>query len=983
MDWHHPDYLPRRPWDKRPTDDADFDRYRQYLKNQVHELMTNYGDIGVMWFDGEWERTWTHEHGLDLYNDVRNIKPDIIVNNRVDKGRQGMRGMTRAGGFAGDFGTPEQEIPATGLPSVDWETCMTMNDTWAFKKQDHNWKSSEDLIRKLVDVASKGGNFLLNVGPTAEGLIPQPSVERLRDIGKWMKLNDEAIYGTSASPFQTLPWGRCTQTVLDASNSRLYLHVFEWPQDGRLRVPGLLSEPIEAHLLIHMRTQSGIRHVNVSRDGDALVLRLPSEAPDPIDTVVVLDIVGSPDVCEPPAIAADSDIFVDTLDVSVSSDREGVEIRYTTDGSQPTADSPLVKGPIGVTKTSAVSARAFRDGKPVSGVSQATFTKVEPRPAVKADSLMNGLRYEYYEGDWTQLPVFDQVSVVKSGTVANFQFSPRNRDEHFGFRYRGYINVPHDGVYTFCTTSDDGSCLYVGEQLVVDNDGLHGMLGKSAVVALAVGLHPITVTFFEKTGGDGLEVSYAGPGIEKQRIPDEVLMSSQQTQLLKPTPRQLAWQELEFHAFVHFGVNTFTDREWGDGTEDPRIFNPTELDARQWVRVFKNAGMKQVVMSAKHHDGFCLWPSKYTEHSVKNSPWRGGKGDLVREVAEACREAGLKLGIYLSPWDRHEPSYGDSPRYNEHYKSQLTELLTNYGPIHEVWFDGACGEGPDGKKQVYDWEGYISVIRRLQPEAVIFSDAGPDIRWVGNERGFAGATNWSTLRRGEFYPGTPKYKQLTEGHEEGTHWVPAECDVSIRPGWFYHASQDDQVKSLERLLDIYYKSVGRNGVLLLNVPPDRRGLIHENDTARLAEFRAVIDETFRHNLATGQAATADNVRANQPQYGANRTLDGDYRTYWTTDAGVHSAMLTVELGKPVTFDRAMIQEATTLGQRVRSFAIKVWDGHRWQTIAEGTTIGYKRLLRFDPVTASRVRLTIRDARACPAIGEFGLFKASPREETHD
>jgi alpha-L-fucosidase len=502
-------------------------------------------------------------------------------------------------------------------------------------------------------------------------------------------------------------------------------------------------------------------------------------------------------------------------------------------------------------------------------------------------------------------------------------------------------------------------------------------------VTRAPSLHPITAPFPEKTGDDGLEVSYAGPGIDEQRIPDGALSSGQVTRILTPTPRQLAWQELEFHAFVHFGVNTFTDREWGDGTEDPRIFNPTQLDARQWLKVFKDAGMKQVVLSAKHHDGFCLWPSKYTEHSVKNSPWRDGKGDLVREVADACRETGLKLGIYLSPWDRHEPSYGDSPRYNEHYRNQLTELLTNYGPIHEVWFDGACGEGPNGKKQVYDWDGYIAVIRKLQPDAVIFSDAGPDIRWVGNERGYAGTMNWSTLRRDEFYPGTPKYKQLTEGHEDGTHWVPAECDVSIRPGWFYHASQDDQVKSLAQLVDIYYKSVGRNGVLLLNVPPDRRGLIHENDAARLAEFRAVIDQTFRHNLAAGQAATADNVRANQQQYGASRTLDGDYRTYWTTDDGVHAATLTVELDKPATFDRAMIQEAIALGQRVRSFAIEAWDGRAWRTIAEGTTIGYKRLLRFNPVTAPRVRLTIRDARACPAIGEFGLFKASPREERHD
>ncbi len=459
----------------------------------------------------------------------------------------------------------------------------------------------------------------------------------------------------------------------------------------------------------------------------------------------------------------------------------------------------------------------------------------------------------------------------------------------------------------------------------------------------------------------------------------ETLMNTEQSRLLTPAPRQLAWQEMGFHAFIHFGINTFTDREWGDGTESPKLFDPTQPDARQWVKVFKDAGMKQVILSTKHHDGFCLWPSKYTEHSVKSSPWRNGKGDLVREVADACHEAGLKFGVYLSPWDRHEPTYGDSARYNEFYKNQLTELLTNYGPIHEVWFDGACGEGPNGKKQVYDWDGYIELIRKLQPEAVIFSDAGPDIRWVGNEHGFAGETNWATLRRDEFYPGTPEYKQLTEGHENGTHWVPAECDVSIRPGWFYHPDQDDKVKSLNQLMDIYYKSVGRNAVLLLNVPPDRRGLIHENDAARLAEFRAVIDDTFKTNLATGAAASASNVRDNSPDYAAANVIDGNRRTHWATDDGVIQATLTVDLGRPKTFDRALLQEETKLGQRVRAFAIEVWDGDAWRRIATGTTIGYKRLLRFPAVTTSRVRLLITEARAGPAISAFGLFKASPRE----
>ncbi|HRW55595.1 MAG TPA: alpha-L-fucosidase, partial [Phycisphaerae bacterium] len=345
----------------------------------------------------------------------------------------------------------------------------------------------------------------------------------------------------------------------------------------------------------------------------------------------------------------------------------------------------------------------------------------------------------------------------------------------------------------------------------------------------------------------------------------------------RPTPRQLAWQQVELQAFVHFGINTFTDREWGDGTESPALFNPTELDARQWISTLGRAGMNQVILSARHHDGFCLWPSRYTEHSVKHSPWRDGHGDLVREVSEACRELGLRFGIYLSPWDRHEPSYG-TDAYNDYYVNQLTELLTNYGPIHEVWFDGACGEGPNGRKQVYDWPRYIEVVRRLQPDAVIFSDAGPDVRWVGNENGFADETNWSTLRRNEFRPGGPNYRELTHGHADGAYWTPAECDVSIRPGWFYHAAEDDKVKSLSELLDIYDKSVGRNGVLLLNVPPDRRGLIHENDARRLAEFRDAIEATFRDNLALGKRVVPGPGEMDASQGQRSAIVDGDLKT---------------------------------------------------------------------------------------------------------
>jgi len=436
-----------------------------------------------------------------------------------------------------------------------------------------------------------------------------------------------------------------------------------------------------------------------------------------------------------------------------------------------------------------------------------------------------------------------------------------------------------------------------------------------------------------------------------------------QSVLVRPTPQQLAWQEMEFIAFTHFGINTFTNREWGTGREDPKLFNPTAFDANQWVRVFKQAGMKMIILTAKHHDGFCLWPSKFTDHSVKNSPWRGGKGDVVREVAEACRRGGLKFGIYLSPWDRHEHTYGDSPAYNRFFMNQLTELLTNYGQVTEVWFDGACGEGPNGRRQVYDWPAYYALIRRLQPNALI-AICGPDIRWVGNESGVARQSEWSVQ------PANP-----TRHGKSGLVWYPAECDVSIRPGWFYHPQHDTRVKSLKHLVDIYFKSIGRNSVLLLNVPPDRRGLIHENDARRLRELRAYLDATFRTNLAEGRKATASSVL--DPAHGPEKALDADPTTWWMAAEDDSSATIEIDLGEATTFNVSMLQEHIALGQRVEEYAIEAWDGKGWKTFAQGTTIGHKKLDRFPEVTARRVRIIIRRSRANPTLRAFGLFRAPP------
>ena len=441
-----------------------------------------------------------------------------------------------------------------------------------------------------------------------------------------------------------------------------------------------------------------------------------------------------------------------------------------------------------------------------------------------------------------------------------------------------------------------------------------------------------------------------------------------------PTPRQMAWFEREMIAFAHFGVNTFTDAEWGTGKEDPAIFNPTAFDAREWAKVCKDGGLKMIVLTAKHHDGFCLWPSKYTTHSVKSSPWRGGKGDVVREVADACREAGIDFGVYLSPWDRHEPAYGDSPRYNQYYLNQLTELLTGYGTVSELWFDGACGEGPNGKRQVYDFQAYWAKVRQLQPGACMFSDVGPDVRWVGNEQGFASDPNWAMIQRGKMGLGQSNPDQ-THGLVDGPDFVPTEVNTSIRPGWFYHAKEDDKVKSLGQLLDNYYASVGMNGVYMLNIPPDRRGLMHENDAARLREFRRVIEATFANDLARGRPATASNVRGKAAAYGPDKALDGNKETYWATDDGVLAASLEVDLGEPVLFSRAMIQEDIRLGQRVKAFAVEAWDGQAWKELGRGQTIGHKRLLRFPAVKAQKVRLKIEDARACPTISAFGLYLA--------
>lgn len=459
-----------------------------------------------------------------------------------------------------------------------------------------------------------------------------------------------------------------------------------------------------------------------------------------------------------------------------------------------------------------------------------------------------------------------------------------------------------------------------------------------------------------------------------------------------PSERQINWQRTEFYGFIHFGINTFTDREWGTGKEDPKLFNPTELDADQWVRTFKAAGMRGLILTCKHHDGFCLWPSKYTDYSVAASDWRGGKGDLVREVSDACRRGGIKFGIYLSPWDRHERTYGDSEAYNRFYLAQLKELLTSYGEIFSVWLDGACGEGPDGRKQVYDWDAYHRLVRELQPGAVI-SVCGPDVRWCGNEAGHCRESEWSVvpavLRKAELTQeksqkvddGTFARRINTEDVDLGSReairgvkelaWYPAEVNTSIRPGWFYHPAEDDQVRTVDELLKIYYGSVGGNACLLLNVPPDRRGLIHERDAAVLEELGRVIRDTFAENLADNAKAWAsDTLDFN---HRVENILDGNPDTYWRPSEGNETCSIEIDLVRPVVFDRVVLCEHIRSGQRIESFSVDYWTDDGWVECYRGTVVGYKRICCFERVKAQRLRIRITGSRYYPTLSEVGVY----------
>lgn len=439
-----------------------------------------------------------------------------------------------------------------------------------------------------------------------------------------------------------------------------------------------------------------------------------------------------------------------------------------------------------------------------------------------------------------------------------------------------------------------------------------------------------------------------------------IFVSAQKTETPPlPTKAQLAWHENEFYLFMHFGPNTFTGKEWGEGNEPEDIFNPAELDCRQWCRIAKAAGAKGIIITAKHHDGFCLWPSKYSKHTVRESKWKEGKGDVLRELSQACREFGLKFGVYISPWDRNHPDYGIE-KYNDVFVGMMREIFQNYGPIWELWWDGANGEGPNGKRQEYDWRRYENTVRQLSPKTVVFSDIGPDIRWVGNENGFVGDPNWNFLDTAGYKRGigAPANDTLNHGNYYGKYWIPAECDVSIRPGWFYREAEDNKVKSPQKLFDIYLKSVGRGANLLLNVPPDKRGLIHEADSAALMQFRKLRDENFATNLLKD----ADSYYEFSQKDLYNRPLL--LRGFDTTSAyyGINLQNFIVQLSQPVKANCIVLREAIHLGQSIRRFSIVLYSNDKPIGEVQGTSVGRKRILTFPVTTITSFRVYLEDAQ---------------------
>lgn len=680
--------------------------------------------------------------------------------------------------------------------------------------------------------------------------------------------------------------------------------------------------------------------------------------------------------------------LIDKTSLSFRNSRD-LDMVYTLDGSAPTAKSALYTSPLSFTDDAVLKIATRLSSGKLGRTRTITVRKETMRPALAdTEKLLSGAELLRASGKYYYVTDLLDAGWGNPEIVSDFNLNVAP-ESNGAFLYRGYFKVPADGIYYMTTEMDE---LKIDGELLISNSGKlirHSVSRKS--IALKKGVHSFELIYINSNIG-GFHRYWNNRGfrfinekgellypqlyhakedyfVKHLRFPANATLEQKvdMAARLVPTPEQLNWQRLELTAFLHFGINTFTGNEWGDGKEDPALFNPSELDAGQWVRTLKDVGFKMVILTAKHHDGFCLWPTKTTPHSVASSPWKQGKGDVVKELRQACDKYGMKFGVYLSPWDRNAACYGDSPKYNDFFVRQLTELLTNYGEIHEVWFDGANGEGPNGKKQVYDWDAYYKTIRRLQPKAVA-AIMGDDVRWVGNEKGIGRETEWgATVRTPSIYSRASENnkllnvssttadlgsrKMLAKARE--LFWYPSEVDVSIRPGWFYHKEQDAQVKTLQHLMEIYYQSVGYNSVLLLNIPPDKRGLINEADAARLKEFADYRKQVF----ASDKIKDGMNLWCAAPQ---------DSRIY--------------QLEQETSVNVIMLQEDIAKGQRVEKFTVEALTPEGWQIVGQGTTIGYKRLLRIPTVKANKIRVTIDECRLIANVSRIAAYYAAPLQD---
>ncbi len=687
-----------------------------------------------------------------------------------------------------------------------------------------------------------------------------------------------------------------------------------------------------------------------------------------------------------------SNVFLNTDTLRIAKPLKSMTLRYTTDHTVPTAQSPVLDAPIVIREDKHFRIAAFRADGSRGDIYDLDYKKQPLAEPVAPRKTQPGLTVHRFKGSFKQVAAMATLQPDTTGIATNFNVPKALETPSFGLQYRGYLDVPANGIYSFYLTCDDGGLLTIADREVINNDGNHPPLEKTGQVALKKGLQKFDLDFIEGGGGYTLKLKYSFNGSKPQDIPAAWLKHSSEPKPYGalPTPRQLAWHEMEMYCLIHFGVDTYTDKEWGYGDEDPKIVNPVRFDAKQIVGAAKAGGFKGVVIVAKHHDGLCLWPTKTTEHNITKSPWRNGHGDMIKEYREACDALGMKMGLYCSPWDRNNPQYG-TPEYVKTYRAQIKELYSNYGPLFISWHDGANGgDGYYGgaretrkidRTTYYGWDTTWGIVRQLQPGACIFGDVGPDVRWVGNEEGHAGTTCWATYTPEAPDPGKKpangynKYWLATNGTRNGEFWLPAECDVPFRPGWFYHPSQDGKAKTPGQLLDLYYQSVGRGADLDLGLAPNREGRLDAADVANLKAFGDLLKRIFAVNLAKGATLTASNIRDNNaPLYGPAHLLDADRYSYWATDDNVTTPELTLTLAKPTTFNVIRLREDIKLGQRIDSFAVDAYKDNNWETIATGTSIGANRLLRLTQnITTSKLRLRIISSPVCIALSDFGLF----------